>query len=325
MRAVVCNSYGPPETLVLADIPSPGPKEGEVIVAIAAAGLNYPDALKVLGQYQEKPPLPFVPGGEGSGVITRVGAGIDPALVGARVYSNRFNGSFAEEAALTAAHVKPIPEGLSFEQAAVLSTTYETTYYALVSLAALKPGETVLVLGAAGGVGLAAVEIARALGARVIAAASTAEKLAVSAAHGAQELINYSTEDLRERLRQLTGKDGVDVVYDPVGGAYAEPALRALAWRGRYLVIGFASGSIPKLPLNLVLLKAAAVLGVFLGQAWNREPEIIAQVEQGVARLAAAGRLKLHVSARYAMADTKIGLRALLDRRMIGKAVMLPR
>jgi NADPH:quinone reductase len=217
-----------------------------------------------------------------------------------------------------------MPAGMSFEQAAALSTTYNTSYYGLVTLANLRPGETVLVLGAAGGVGLAAIEIAKALGARVIAAASSPAKLAACAEHGADDLIDYAREDLRERLRALTGTNGVDVVYDPVGGPHAEPALRSLGWRGRYLVIGFASGEIPKLPLNLILLKGASVIGVFLGETWTREPQTARDIDAGMLALIGSGRIRPRVSATYSLAEVPKALHALLERRVVGKLVVLP-
>lgn len=324
MRAVLCSEYGPPESLRVAELPAPEPGAGQVVVAVRAAGINFPDALLVQGTHQRKPPLPFTPGSELAGVVARVGAGIDARRLGERVYASRISGSFAEECLVDAGRLRPIPANLSFEEAAALSITYETSYYALVSLAELRADESVLVLGAAGGVGLAAVEIAKALGARVIAAASTKAKLAVCAAHGADALIHYGSEDLRERIREIVGNEGVDVIYDPVGGAYAERALRGLAWRGRYLVVGFADGRIPALPLNLVLLKGASVIGVFLGQAERRDPLIVREVEEAVARLAREGRIRPLITARYPLEHAAQALRALLERRVIGKSVLLP-
>jgi NADPH:quinone reductase len=324
MRAVLCSEYGPPERLEVTELPAPEPAAGQVVVSIRAAGINFPDALLVQGTHQRKPALPFTPGAELAGVVARVGAGIDTRRIGEHVYASRVAGAFAEEGVVDAERLRPIPSTFSFEEAAALSVTYETSYYALASLAGLRADESVLVLGAAGGVGLAAVEIAKALGAHVIAAASTPEKLAVCAAHGAHALIQYGTEDLRERIREIAGSEGVDVVYDPVGGAYAERALRGLAWRGRYLVVGFADGHIPALPMNLVLLKGASIIGVFLGQAEVRDPHVVRGVEEAVARLAGEGRIRPHVTARYPLQAAGSALRALLERRVIGKSVLLP-
>jgi NADPH2:quinone reductase len=325
MRAVICRAFGPPESLEVTEMPSLVPGPGQVVVAVEAAGVNFPDALMVQGKHQNKPRLPYIPGGELAGVVARVGPGVDHVQLGQRVYGTRIYGAYADEAIADAAHLRVIPDGISFEQAAVLSIAYQTSYYSLVSLAGLKAGETVLVLGAAGGVGLAAVEIARALGARVIAAASSPEKLAVCVAHGADETIDYEAGDLRARIRELSSGRGVDVVYDPVGGKYAEPALRGLAWRGRYLVVGFAAGEIPCVPLNLVLLKGASVIGVFLGEAWARDPEIARQVDAGVADLVSSGRIRPLVSARYPLDAASLALRAMLERRVTGKIVVVPK
>lgn len=323
MRAVVCHTIGPPELLEVREVPPPQPGPGEVVVAVRAAGVNFPDALVIQGKYQRRLDPPFSPGGEMAGTIVRLGAGVAQLRVGQPVYGTRLQGSFAEEVIACAEHVREIPAGLSFEQAAVLSTTYLTSYYALESVARLRRGETVLVLGAAGGVGIAAVEIAKALGGRVIAAASSADKLELCRTHGADQLIDYSGGALRERLRELA-PNGVDVVYDPVGGAYAEAAMRGLAWRGRYLVVGFAAGEIPRMPLNLVLLKGAAVLGVALGECWAREPATFRQVEAGLAGLVADGRVRAHVTARYPLERAGEALRAMLDRKIVGKVVIVP-
>lgn len=323
MRAVVCHTIGPPELLEVRDLAPLQPGPGEVVVAVRAAGVNFPDALVIQGKYQRRLDPPFSPGGEMAGVVARLGSGVTSLKVGQAVYGTRLQGSFAEEVIAEAEHLREVPAGMSFEQAAVLSTTYLTSYYALATMAGVKRGETVLVLGAAGGVGIAAVEIAKALGARVIAAASSAEKLELCRAHGADELVDYSGGTLRDRLRELA-PNGVDVVYDPVGGAYAEPAMRGLAWRGRYLVVGFAAGEIPKMPLNLVLLKGAAVLGVALGECWNREPETFRQVEAGLSKLIADGRVSAHVTARYPLERAGEALRALLDRKIVGKVVVVP-
>jgi len=323
MKAAICKAYGPPDSVVVEDVPDPVPGPGQVLVRIRAAGVNYPDGLLVQGKHQYRPEPPFLFGGELAGIVEALGPGVDSLQPGQRVYGSRMRGAFAEAIAVEADKLQAIPDGLSFEQAAALSTTYNTSYYALALLGRLQAGETVLVLGAAGGVGLAALEIAKAMGARVIAAASSVEKLRVCAAAGADVLIDYETENLRERLRTLA-PDGVNVVYDPVGGRYAEPSLRALAWRGRYLVVGFASGEIPKIPLNLVLLKGADVIGVFLGETWTREPETMREIDAAMAALIAAGKIRPLVSASYPMEKIADALNALLERRVTGKIVLRP-
>ena len=305
------------------ELPSPVPGPGQVVVSIKAAGVNYPDALVVQGKHQYKPTLPFRLGSELSGIIKAIGPDVSRFTVGQRVFGGGgVRGGFAEEMAIDAAKLHPMPETLSFEEAASIPITYNCSYYALVSQAKLKAGETVLVLGAAGGVGIAAVQIAKALGAQVIAAASSEEKLAVCKASGADILINYKADNLREQLRTLCPQ-GVDVVYDPVGGAYAEMSLRALAWRGRYLVIGFADG-IPKIPLNLVLLKNALVIGIFQGEMMAREPEHARECEEGLVRLLQGGRIHPHVSARYRLDQVPAALNDLLERKATGKLVVTP-
>ena len=326
VRAVICREFGPIEALEVAELPPPEPGPGQVVVSVRAAGVNYPDALLVQGRYQEKPALPFTPGGELAGVVKSIGParnGDPPFEVGQAVYGGLLRGCFAEEVAVDAAKLRAIPAGCSFEQAACVSTTYHTSYYALVTLAAIRPGESVLVLGAAGGVGLAAIEIAKAFGARVIAAASSDEKLAVCRSHGADELIQYARSDLRARLKELTDGQGVDVVYDPVGGEYSEAALRGLAWRGRHLVVGFTAG-IPKIPTNLVLLKGAALLGVMLGAAFTRDASVAKKVIDSVAALLEAGSIRPQVSERYEFSRTAEALKRLLERRVAGKLVLIP-
>lgn len=324
MKAVVCNQYGPPENLDIEEWPSPQAGAGQVVISVRAAGINYPDALLVQGKHQYRPDPPFCFGGELAGVVKETGPGVTEFSVGDRVYGSRLRGAFAEEVAIHVDKIMPMPENLSFEQAAGLSTTYNTSYYALVILANLQPGESVLVLGAAGGVGLAAIEIAKALGARVIAAASSPEKLEICAACGADELVDYCHNNLRERMKEITGKSGVDVVYDPVGGDYAELAMRSLGWRGRYLVVGFASGDIPSLPLNLVLLKGAAVIGVFLGETWSREPETVRAIDEGMTRLVKSGKIRPRITGVYPFEKIADALYALLERRVTGKLVLVP-
>ena len=271
MRAVLCKAYGPPESLVVEDVPALAPGPGQVVVTVEAAGVNFPDTLIIQNKYQFKPALPFSPGGEAAGTIKALGAGVSGFEVGQRVIAFTGHGAFAEEVLADAGRLLPIPPGMSAEIAACFVMTYGTSYHALKDRALLQPGETLLVLGAAGGVGLAAVEIGKALGARVIAAASSAAKLEVCREHGADALINYDSEDLRERLKTLTEGRGVDVIYDPVGGGFTAPALRSMAWRGRLLVVGFANGQIPSIPLNLTLLKGCAIVGVFWGDFVRRE------------------------------------------------------
>lgn len=324
MRAVLCKSYGPPETLVVEEIPSLQPGPGQVVVSVKAAGVNFPDTLIIQNKYQFKPPLPFSPGGEAAGIIQSLGSGVTGYEVGQRVIAFTGHGAFAEEVLVDTARLLPIPEGMSFDIAASFVMTYGTSYHAIKDRALLQPGETMLVLGAAGGVGLAAVEIGRALGAKVIAAASTDTKLAVCKEHGAQGLINYATEDLRERLKVLTEGLGVDVIYDPVGGGFSEPALRSMAWRGRFLVVGFANGQIPSIPLNLTLLKGCSIVGVFWGDFVRREPKASARDLKELMELLHAGKLNPLVSARYRFDQIADALNAVLERKVTGKIVVTP-
>ncbi|MBI3770388.1 MAG: NADPH:quinone oxidoreductase family protein [Deltaproteobacteria bacterium] len=324
MKAVLCKAYGPPDSLVVEELPSPTAARGEVVLAVRACGVNFPDVLIIQNKYQFRPPLPFAPGGEVAGVVTAVGEGVSGIAVGDRVIGSTGWGGFAEELALDAGRVIPIPDEMDFVTAAAFLLTYGTSHHALKDRAHLEEGETLLVLGAAGGVGLAAVELGKVMGARVIAAASTAEKLAVCREHGADEVINYTSEDLKERVKQLTAGEGADVIYDPVGGAYAEMALRATAWNGRFLVIGFAAGEIPKIPLNLALLKGCQIVGVFWGAFTAREP---AQHRANVAELMAwyrAGKLKPHVSATYPLERAAKALNDMAERRVMGKVVLVP-
>ena len=289
-----------------------------------AAGVNFPDALMVMGQYQVRPPLPFTPGGEAAGVIVEVGSGVTHLHIGQRVVAFTRMGAFAEQLGAPASAVTPIPDALSFDVAATLPLAYGTAMHALIDRAQLARGETLLVLGASGGVGLAAIMIGKALGARVIAAASTDEKLALCRTHGADEVINYTTESLRDRLKAITNGLGPDVICDPVGGALAEPAFRSIAWGGRYLVVGFAGGAIPALPLNLPLLKGASVVGVFWGAFEQREPGANARHLAQLMAWAIDGTIAPVVSARYPLEHGAAALRALLDRRVVGKVVVAP-
>jgi NADPH2:quinone reductase len=324
MKTVLCKEFGPPESLVVEDVPSPTPAPGQVVLAVRACGVNFPDVLLIQNKYQFKPPLPFAPGGEVAGIVTAVGEGVRGVRVGERVIGSTGWGGFAEEVAVDAARVIPIPDAMDFVTASAFLLTYGTSHHALRDRAALQPGETLLVLGAAGGVGLAAVEIGKVMGARVIAAASTPEKLAVCREHGADEVIDYTREDLKERTKSLTGGEGADVIYDPVGGAYTEAALRATAWKGRLLVIGFAAGDIPRIPLNLVLLKGCQIVGVFWGAFTAREP---ARNEANVRELMTwygEGKIAPHVSATYPLERAAEALNAMAERRVVGKVVLVP-
>jgi NADPH2:quinone reductase len=322
MKAVLCKQYGPPESLVIEDLPPPKPGPGEVVVSVKAASVNFPDFLIIQNKYQFKPPLPFSPGSELAGVVKEVGAGVSNVRPGDRVIAFTTYGAFAEEVKTEAVRLLPLPEKMDFITGAAFLLTYATSDHALRDRAALKAGETLLVLGAAGGVGLAAIEIGSALGARVIACASSEDKLAVCREHGADATINYASEDLRERVKALTGGRGVDVVYDPVGGAYTEPAFRSLAWRGRLLVVGFAAGEIPKLPLNLALLKGAAVVGVFWGDFARREPQAFADSVRQLARWYGEGRLRPHVSQTLPLERAAEAIQLLASRKAKGKIVL---
>jgi len=322
MKAVLCKQYGPPDTLVIEELPSPKPGAGEVVVTVKAASVNFPDVLIIQNKYQFKPPLPFSPGSELAGVIKEVGPGVSGWKAGDRVIAFTTYGAFAEEVKTEAARLLPLPAGMDFVHGAAFLLTYGTSEHALRDRGALKAGESLLVLGAAGGVGLAAIEIGKALGARVIAGASSEGKLAVCREHGADATINYATEDLRKRVQELTEGRGVDVVYDPVGGAYTEAAFRSLAWRGRLLVVGFAAGEIPKLPLNLPLLKGAAAVGVFWGDFARREPQAFAESVRQLARWHGEGRLRPHVSQTLPLEKAAEALKLLASREAKGKIVL---
>lgn len=324
MKAVLCRQHGLPETLELAELPSPEPGPKQVVITVKAAGVNFPDTLIIQNKYQFKPELPFSPGGEVAGVVKAVGAEVKGYEVGQRVIAFTGWGGFAEEVVADAIKLMPIPPGVPDDIAASFVMTYGTSYHALKDRAHLKAGETLLVLGAAGGVGLAAVELGKAMGAKVIAAASSDDKLAVCREHGADETINYATEDLRERLKAITEGKGVDVVYDPVGGSYSEPALRSMAWEGRFLVVGFANGEIPKIPLNLTLLKGCAIVGVFWGEFVRRQPKDNAAELMELVGMMQKGTIKPLISARYPLADASKALQSVMDRKVTGKVVLVP-
>jgi NADPH2:quinone reductase len=322
MKAVLCKQYGPPESLTIEELPSPKAGPGEVVVTVKAASVNFPDILIIQNKYQFKPPLPFSPGSELAGVVKEVGPGVHGWKAGDRVIAFTTYGAFAEEVKTEAARLLPLPAGMDFVYGAAFLLTYGTSDHALRDRGALKAGESLLVLGAAGGVGLAAIEIGKALGARVIAGASSESKLAVCREHGADATINYATEDLRKRVQELTEGRGVDVVYDPVGGAYTETAFRTLAWRGRLLVVGFAAGEIPKLPLNLPLLKGAAAVGVFWGDFARREPQGFAESVRQLGRWYGEGRLRPHVSQTLPLEKAAEALKLLASREAKGKIVL---
>jgi NADPH2:quinone reductase len=322
MKAILCTRLGTARDLELADIPDPVAGPGEVVVRIAAAGLNFFDTLLIAGRYQFKPELPFSPAAEFAGTVESLGTGVAGFAIGDPVMGFSRWGNAREKIAIPAGRVVKLVEGLDFERAAGLSVTYGTSLYALKDRGHLKPGETLAVLGASGGVGLAAVELGKQMGAQVIACASSDDKLDFAREHGADALVNYAKTDLKEELRRLTDGRGVDVVYDPVGGAYAEPALRSLAWYGRYLVVGFAAGDIPKIPLNLVLLKSCDVVGVFWGSWTERDPEGHQANMADLVNWAAQGKLSAHVHAVYPLADAARAIDDIAARKVMGKAIL---
>jgi len=318
----LCKEYGPPESLVVEDVPSPTPGPGDVIISAKAASVNFPDVLIIQNKYQVKPPLPFSPGSEVAGVVKAIGDGVDNVKSGDKVMAVTTYGAFAEEVKTPATRLVPIPDGMDYPTAAAFLLTYGTSEHALRDRGQLKAGETLLVLGAAGGVGIAAIEIGNALGARVIACASTEDKLAVCREHGADATINYASEDLRERITDLTAGKGVDVVYDAVGGSYTEPALRSLAWRGRLLVVGFAAGEIPRIPLNLALLKGCSIVGVFWGDFARREPKLFAESVRRLGEWYREGKLKPHISATFPLDQAAEALKLMAARKVKGKVVL---
>ena len=324
MRALVCREYGPPEPdwLVIEEQADPVPGDGQLLVEVAAAGINFPDVLRIAGKYQDKTPTPFVPGNEGAGTITAVGPGVNQFAVGDNVIINTPGGTFAEKCIADAVTTAPLPNEMSFEQGAGFSVTYGTSYHALKQSADLQPGETVLVLGAAGGVGITAVEIAKAMGAQVIAAASTEEKLEFAKSAGADELVNYSEVPLKETVKEITGGTGADVVYDPVGGELADQAFRATAWHGRYLVIGFASSEIPKFAANIALLKEASIVGVWWGTWAMKNPELQIQNMRKMAQMLANGTLTPRVTESYTLDEYKDAFAAITERRARGKVIL---
>jgi NADPH:quinone reductase len=324
MKALLCTRLGAPDDLEVADVPDPVPAAGEVVVKVAAAALNFLDTLIIAGKYQTKPPLPFSPAAEFAGTVEALGGGVATPKIGERVMGYVGWGAARERLAVAADKLVAMPDDLDFDRAAGLSVTYGTSLHALKHRAQLQGGETLAVLGASGGAGLAAVELGKALGARVIACASSDRKLDFLRERGADVVVNYAKDDVKEALRRLTEGRGVDVVYDPVGGAYTEAAVRALAWQGRLLVIGFAAGEIPKLPLNLVLLKSCDVRGVFWGEWARREPAAHRALMAELARLCAAGKITGYVHAAYPLDEAAAALKAIAAREVMGKVILKP-
>jgi len=322
MKAIVCKEWGSPETLVLEERPSVLAEAGKVVMSVKAANVKFSDTLIIQNKYQVKQELPFIPGSEVAGVIKAVGHGVEGWKVGDRVSAQCSSGGYSEEVSVEVERLISIPDGLSFEGAAGLASTYGTSYYALTDRGTLCAGETLLVLGASGGVGIAAIEIGKALGAKVIACASSAEKLSVCKEHGADELINYTTDDMRARVKEITQGKGIDVIYDPVGGDYSELALRDMAWGGRFLVVGFAAGYIPKIPLNLLLIKGCSVVGVWMGAFAKRDKMQHRKNIMQIWDWYSEGKIKPHVWATYPLEKAADALNALAERRVAGKVVL---
>src|SRR5476649_683541 len=324
MKALLCTHYVTPDDLEITEIADPKPAPGEAVVRIKAAALNFFDTLIIAGKYQTKPPMPFSPAAEFAGQVESVDAGVTSVSVGDRVMGYVRFGAARERIAIAASMLVKIPDNLDFDRAAGLCVTYGTTLYALKDRAKLAPGESLAVLGASGGVGLAAIELGKIMGARVIACASSNEKLAFAREHGADDSIDYGTEDLKEALRRLTQGRGVDVIYDPVGGPYTEPALRSITWQGRFLVIGFAAGEIPKLPLNLVLLKGCDVLGVFWGPWIERDPQGHRANTQQLLEWCVQRKISSHVHSIHPLAEGAAALKAIAARQVMGKVILRP-
>lgn len=324
MRAARCNEYGPPDSLVVEELPDPVPGQGEVVVLVEAAAVNYPDVLIASNRYQISVPVPFTPGSEFAGVVGSVGDGVTSVGLGDRVYGGGMVGAFAQQVVTSAAGLTKLPDGVDLVHAAAFKVVYLTSYHVLRSIAEVRPGDWVCVLGAAGGVGLAAVELAQVLGGRVVAAASSDEKLAVCRARGAEAVINYETEDLKLRLREITD-GGADVVVDPVGGRYSEEALRSTRWGGRFVTVGFAAGEIPRIPLNLLLLKGVILRGFEIRTFSQFAPESARRDAEELWELFTSGRIQPYVSAVHALDDVAEALNSVADRRSTGKVVIDPR
>ena len=322
MKAIVCEQYGPPCSLVLKELPNRSPTAKEVVVQVKACSLNFPDTLIIQGKYQYKPDLPFTPGSDIAGIIKEIGSEVKNFKIGDEVFGLIPHGGFAEEAVCSAKSIFPKPPKMDNAIAASFLMAYGTSYYALKNRAKLKQGETLVVLGASGGVGIAAVELGKRLGARVIACASTDEKLAFCKSYGADEVINYTKEDLKVRIKELTNGKGADVIYDPIGDKFSEPALRSIAWEGRYLVVGFAAGEIPKIPLNLALLKSCQIVGVFWG-AWAMQfPNENAINTMELMTWHSEGKLKPHIHAQYSLSEAYKAMEEMQDRKVMGKIVI---
>lgn len=322
MKAIVCEQYGPPSSLVLKELPYRSPKAKEVVVQVKACSLNFPDTLIIQGKYQYKPDLPFTPGSDIAGIVKEIGSEVKNFKIGDEVFGLIPHGGFAEEAVCSAKSIFPKPPKMDNAIAASFLMAYGTSYYALKNRAKLKQGETLVVLGASGGVGIAAVELGKRLGARVIACASTDEKLAFCKSYGADEVINYTKEDLKVRIKELTYGKGADVIYDPIGDKFSEPALRSIAWEGRYLVVGFAAGEIPKIPLNLALLKSCQIVGVFWG-AWAMQfPNENAINTMELMTWHSEGKLKPHIHAHYSLSKAYKAMEEMQDRKVMGKIVI---
>ena len=327
MKAIICDHWGAPSTLQLRDMPSPTPGPRQVLVRVQVAAVNFPDALIVAGKYQFRPEFPFSPGGELAGEIIAVGSEVKRLAVGDKVVGLATHGAYAQEAIIDATHIVPLPKGISdadLELAGSFVLTYGTSLHAIKDRGQAQPGESMLVLGAGGGVSIAAVEIGKLMGLHVIAAASSEDKRDAALAHGADAVIDYASEDLRERIKTLTQGKGVDLVYDPVGGDFAEPALRSVGWRGRYLVVGFAAGEIPKIPINLLLLKGSSLIGVFWGEFVRREPALSAENMAMLFSWLHERKIRPLISKRYPLSQAPAALDALLARKVVGKLVILP-
>jgi len=324
MKAVLCKSFGPPENLSIEETTSLKPTDGEVIINVKACGLNFPDTLIIQGKYQFKPDFPFSPGGEISGIVKEIGEDVTHLKIGDKVMYGAVFGGFAEEVKAKAKDVFKMPPTMGYITAASSMLTYGTSYHALVNRAKLQQGETLLVLGAAGGVGTAAIQIAKELGATIIAAASTDKKLEFCKENGADFTINYTSENLKDKVKELTNGKGVDVIYDPVGDKYAEPALRAIAWKGRYLVVGFAAGEIPKIPLNLVLLKGCQIIGVFWGAFFKNESKQNAENMKTIVQWFAQGKLTAKIHGEYPLEKVVEAMYAMTNKEVKGKIVLIP-
>ncbi|MGB2086510.1 MAG: NADPH:quinone oxidoreductase family protein [Flavobacteriaceae bacterium] len=322
MKAIVCEKYGPPSELKLKDLPELHAAEKQVVIRVKACSLNFPDTLIIQGKYQYKPELPFTPGSDIAGVVKEIGPGVKHLKIGDEVFGFVPHGGFAEEVIAPAKNVFPKPPKMDNATAASFLMAYGTSYHALKNRAQLKAGETLVVLGASGGVGLAAVELGKLMGARVIACASTDEKVAFCKSYGADEGINYSTEDLKLRIKELTQGQGADVIYDPIGDKFSEPALRAIAWEGRFLVVGFAAGEIAKIPLNLALLKGCQIVGVFWGSWAMQFPDQNMANTMTLVNWHAEGKLQPHIHAQYMLDQAQLAMEEMMNRKVRGKIVI---